>query len=40
MIAAAAEGMQSAFAINNALLEANAETGALKNSAESVMPNI
>jgi thioredoxin reductase len=39
VIAAAAEGMQSAFAINNALLEADAEMGALKNSAESARPN-
>jgi thioredoxin reductase len=40
VIAAAAEGMQSAFAINNALLEADAERGALKNSPECARPNL
>jgi hypothetical protein len=30
--------MQAAFAINTALLEADAETGALKNAAEATAP--
>lgn len=38
VVAAVAEGMQAAFAINNALLEADAASGALKDSAEDVTP--
>ena len=38
VIAAAAEGMQAAFAINTALIDADAETGALKNAGEAAAP--
>lgn len=38
VIAAAAEGMQAAFAINTALVEADAKTGELKNAGEATVP--
>ena len=38
VIGAVAEGMQAAFAINNALLEADADSGILKHTAEAVIP--
>jgi thioredoxin reductase len=38
VIGAVAEGMQAAFAINNALLEADADSGALKHTADAVVP--
>ncbi len=38
VINAVAEGMRAAFAMNNALLEADAESGALQHTAEAVLP--
>lgn len=37
VVAAVAEGMQAAFAINNAMLEADAESGLLKHTGESAL---
>ncbi len=38
VIGAVSEGMQAAFAINNALVDADAQTGALKDAADFVTP--